>query len=48
MKIALAQFEIHRGEPSANLEAIAARVAQAKAGGAVVVFLPEMCTTGFD
>ncbi|CAA6677946.1 MULTISPECIES: nitrilase-related carbon-nitrogen hydrolase [unclassified Lentimonas] len=48
MKIALAQFEVHRGNPAANLEAIAAWVAEAKAGGAGAVFLPEMCTTGFD
>ena len=48
MKIALAQFEVYRGNPAANLKAIAAQVAQAKAGGAVAVFLPEMCTTGFD
>jgi predicted amidohydrolase len=48
MKIALAQFEVTRGDPAANLEAIATWVAQAKAGGAEVCFLPEMCTTGFD
>jgi predicted amidohydrolase len=48
MKIALAQFEIHRGDPAANLETIAELVTQAKEGGAVAVFLPEMCTTGFD
>lgn len=48
MKIALAQFKVSRGEPAANLAAIAIWVAQAKAGGAEVCFLPEMCTTGFD
>jgi omega-amidase len=48
MKIALAQFEVQRGNPAANLEAIRAFAAQAKAAGAQVVFLPEMCTTGFD
>ncbi|MFQ3225328.1 MAG: omega-amidase [Lentimonas sp.] len=48
MKIALAQFDIHRGDPVANLEKIAELVTQAKDGGAQAVFLPEMCTTGFD
>lgn len=48
MKLALAQFEVQRGDPSANLETIRALVAQAKVQGAQAVFLPEMCTTGFD
>jgi predicted amidohydrolase len=48
MKIALAQFEVQRGAPIANLKTIRALLAQAKSGGAEVLFLPEMCTTGFD
>lgn len=48
MKIALAQFEVQRGSPTANLETIRAFAAQAKAEGAEALFLPEMCTTGFD
>ena len=48
MRIALAQFEVSRGDPAANLEAITSWVTQAKSGGAEVCFLPEMCTTGFD
>ena len=48
MKIALAQFEVQRGVPAANLETIRALVDQAKSAGAEALFLPEMCTTGFD
>ena len=48
MKIALAQFEVQRGDPSANLGTIRELVTQAKSQGAQAVFLPEMCTTGFD
>jgi len=48
MKIALAQFEVSRGAPSTNLTKIRELVAQSKAQGGRVVFLPEMCTTGFN
>lgn len=48
MKIALAQFEVNRGAPETNLARIRELVAQSKAQGGQVVFLPEMCTTGFD
>jgi predicted amidohydrolase len=48
MKLALAQFEVQRGNPFANLEMIRALIAQAKKQGAQAIFLPEMCTTGFD
>ena len=48
MKIALAQFEVVRGAPSTNITKIRELVAQSKARGGRVVFLPEMCTTGFD
>ena len=48
MKIALAQFEVQRGAVVANLKVIRELASQAVAQGAQVVFLPEMCTTGFD
>jgi predicted amidohydrolase len=48
MKIALAQFAVERGDPATNLETIRCFVAQAKEAGACALFLPEMCTTGFD
>lgn len=48
MKIALAQFEVQRGDPTANLVTIRSFFEQAKAEGAEALFLPEMCTTGFD
>ena len=48
MKIALAQFEVARGDPSANIANIRKFAADAKAQKAHALFLPEMCTTGFD
>lgn len=48
MRIALAQFEVVRGAPSANLEKIHELALESKALGAYTLFLPEMCTTGFD
>ena len=48
MNVALAQFEVIRGDPVANIEKIEAMIMRSKAGGAQTVFLPEMCTTGFD
>lgn len=48
MKIALAQFKIARGDPEANLAKIREIAAESKARGASALFLPEMCTTGFD
>ena len=48
MKIALAQFEVARGNPDANLEKISGFAAESKALDAQSLFLPEMCTTGFD
>ncbi|MGK0176639.1 MAG: putative amidohydrolase [Lentimonas sp.] len=48
MKIALAQFKVVRGDPSANLAKIREFAAESKAKGACTLFLPEMCTTGFD
>ena len=44
MKIALAQFEVVRGDLSANLTQIQAFAAKAKDQNAQVLFLPEMCT----
>ncbi len=38
MKIALAQFEVQRGVPAANLETIRALVDQAKSAGAEALF----------
>ncbi len=48
IKIALAQFEVQRGDPAVNLDTIRKLVMQAKNEGAEALFLPEMCTTGFD
>ena len=48
MKIALVQFKVTRGDPSANLAKIREFAEESKALGAQVLFLPEMCTTGFD
>ena len=48
MKIALAQFEVVRGDPTANLAKIRELVVESKAREANTLFLPEMCTTGFD
>ena len=48
MQIALAQFEVDRGLPQANLEKIRGFAAEAATAEAQALFLPEMCTTGFD
>ncbi len=48
MNIALAQFSVERGDPDANIEKINAYVEKAVNQGARALFLPEMCTTGFD
>ena len=48
MKIALAQFKVVRGDPATNITQIREFAAESKAQGAQALFLPEMCTTGFD
>lgn len=48
MKIALAQFDVVRGDPAANIAKIHRFAAESKAQDASALFLPEMCTTGFD
>jgi len=48
MKLALAQYAVVRGNPDANLKKIRAFADKAKTEGAQALFLPEMCTTGFD
>ena len=48
MKIALAQYAVQRADPDTNLQTIRRFASQAKAAGARALFLPEMCTTGFD
>lgn len=48
MKICIAQFSVVRGEPECNLAKISAFVKKAKASGAELVCLPEMCITGFN
>ena len=48
MKIALAQFEVVRGDPVANIAKIRNFAAVSKAQNADTLFLPEMCTTGFN
>lgn len=48
MKVALAQFSVLSGQPELNFIKIEQYLAEAKASGADVLFLPEMCSTGFD
>jgi predicted amidohydrolase len=48
MRLSLAQFEVKRGDVSANLARIADLAVEASAAGADLLCLPEMCTTGFD
>lgn len=48
MKISIAQFEVTRGEPSANLARISQLTEEASSRGADLLCLPEMATTGFD
>lgn len=48
MKLSLAQFDVARGQPKANLTRIAKLAADAKTAEADLLCLPEMCTTGFD
>jgi len=45
--IALAQYEVTQGQPDLNVEQILGFLKAAKAAGASVLVLPEMCTTGF-
>jgi predicted amidohydrolase len=48
MKVCIAQFSVVRGVPESNLAKINAFVRRAKALGAELICLPEMCTTGFN
>lgn len=48
MKIALAQFKIVRGDPVTNLAKIRKFASESRDRGACALFLPEMCTTGFN
>lgn len=48
MKLSLAQFEVARANPKANLARITELAQQTKAFGSDLLCLPEMCTTGFD
>lgn len=48
MKIALAQYDVVHGDPSANLDKIRSFAAKSQLQGTCALFLPEMCTTGFD
>lgn len=48
MKIALAQFSVERGSVDTNLKTINAFIEESAAADASILFLPEMCTTGFD
>ena len=47
MKIALAQFSVEQGNPEANISKIETYNSQAVEVSANVLFLPEMCTSGF-
>ena len=48
MKIALSQFEVARGNPSANIEKIRQFAEESMIRRACTLCLPEMCTTGFN
>lgn len=48
MKISIAQLEVTRGDPLANLVRISQLAAEAAAQGADLLCFPEMATTGFD
>lgn len=48
MKVALAQYEVERGNPLDNLKLIEEYATKAAADGADLLCLPEMATTGFD
>ncbi len=48
LKVALAQMEVVLGQPQENFERARRFVAEAKAGGAELVLLPELWTTGYD
>jgi predicted amidohydrolase len=47
LKIALGEYDIGWQDPSTSLDRASSVVAEAVAGGAQLVVLPEMCTTGF-
>ena len=46
MRIALGQMAIRPGDIAANLETVLAQVSQARAGGADLLVLPELCLCG--
>jgi omega-amidase len=47
LRVALGEYDIGWHDPAASLARASAIVAAAAAGGARLVVLPEMCTTGF-
>ena len=48
MRVIVAQYEVVRGDPGANLATIGELARGAADAGASVLMLPEMATTGFD
>jgi len=48
LTIALAQIDLALGNPARNLEAVRAKIADAKARGADIVVLPELWSTAYD
>jgi predicted amidohydrolase len=48
MKLSLAQFDVARANPEANLARIAELAEEANASASDLLCLPEMCTSGFD
>ena len=48
MKIALAQFPVEPSHPKVNLKRIERYAANASTASASALFIPEMCTTGFE
>lgn len=47
LRVALGEYDTGWHDPSASLDRAAAVIRKAKQGGAELVVLPEMCTTGF-
>lgn len=48
LTIALAQIDLALGQPARNLDAVCAKIEQAKARGAQVMLLPELWSTAYD
>ena len=47
LRVALGEYDTAWHDPSTSLDRAATVIRNAKSGGAELVVLPEMCTTGF-